>query len=224
MSNDIGGVWRTVGGRRIFIKDGEDLETAMKNSGKFKKEEIREENNNNEKNEEQYKNIVYHGTKTDFEEFDEEKIGSNKRIGNAGLNVGKGFYFTEEKNVAEGYGKDGFVKKVELTIDKPLDFENYKGVSSKQIDDYIKKYEQDNIKAYKEFFGYDDKQAYNEIKTYMEKEFKKPSGIINYADSRSDGNYKEYVKIMEYMGYDGVVNRKDHEVVALKKSQIKILK
>lgn len=33
---DIGGVWRTVGGRRIFIKDGEDLSTAMKNSGKFK--------------------------------------------------------------------------------------------------------------------------------------------------------------------------------------------
>jgi hypothetical protein len=33
---DAGGVWRTVGGRRIFIKDGEDLTTAMKNSGKFK--------------------------------------------------------------------------------------------------------------------------------------------------------------------------------------------
>ena len=29
-SNDLGGVWRTVGGRRIFIKDGQDLETAMK--------------------------------------------------------------------------------------------------------------------------------------------------------------------------------------------------
>lgn len=35
--NDIGGVWRTVGGRRIFIKDGEDLATAMKKSGKFDK-------------------------------------------------------------------------------------------------------------------------------------------------------------------------------------------
>lgn len=34
--SDLGGVWRTVGGRRIFIKDGEDLETAMKRSGKFK--------------------------------------------------------------------------------------------------------------------------------------------------------------------------------------------
>ena len=35
VKDDIGGVWRTVGGRRIFIKDGEDLSTAMKNSGKF---------------------------------------------------------------------------------------------------------------------------------------------------------------------------------------------
>lgn len=33
--NDIGGVWRTVGGRRIFIKDGQDLSSAMKESGKF---------------------------------------------------------------------------------------------------------------------------------------------------------------------------------------------
>ena len=44
-SADIGGVWRTIGGRRVFIKDGEDLATAMKNSGKFenKKELDREE-------------------------------------------------------------------------------------------------------------------------------------------------------------------------------------
>lgn len=39
MANDIGGVWRTIGGRRVFIKDGEDLESAMKNSGKFKSKE-----------------------------------------------------------------------------------------------------------------------------------------------------------------------------------------
>lgn len=29
------GVWRTVGGRRIFIKNGQDLASAMKESGKF---------------------------------------------------------------------------------------------------------------------------------------------------------------------------------------------
>lgn len=31
------GVWRTIGGRRVFIKNGENLEIAMKNSGKFPK-------------------------------------------------------------------------------------------------------------------------------------------------------------------------------------------
>lgn len=48
-SNDLGGVWRTVGGRRIFIKDGEDLETAMKKSGKFGKKEIEEKSEANDK-------------------------------------------------------------------------------------------------------------------------------------------------------------------------------
>lgn len=37
------GVWRTVGGRRIFIKEGQDLASAMKESGKFKKNEIKNE-------------------------------------------------------------------------------------------------------------------------------------------------------------------------------------
>lgn len=36
MASDIGGVWRTIGGRRVFIKDGQDLASAMKESGKFK--------------------------------------------------------------------------------------------------------------------------------------------------------------------------------------------
>lgn len=35
-SNDIGGVWRTIGGRRVFIKDKQSLSDAMKESGKFK--------------------------------------------------------------------------------------------------------------------------------------------------------------------------------------------
>lgn len=35
MNDDIGGVWRTIGGRRVFIKNGQDLSTAMKESGKF---------------------------------------------------------------------------------------------------------------------------------------------------------------------------------------------
>lgn len=43
--DDIGGVWRTIGGRRIFIKNGQDLKTAMKESGKFIKSPITGDNN-----------------------------------------------------------------------------------------------------------------------------------------------------------------------------------
>ena len=34
---DENGVWRTVGGRKIFIRDGQNLADAMKESGKFNK-------------------------------------------------------------------------------------------------------------------------------------------------------------------------------------------
>ena len=44
--SDIGGVWRTIGGRRVFIKDGQDLATAMKESGKFKKKDTDEKEKN----------------------------------------------------------------------------------------------------------------------------------------------------------------------------------
>jgi len=33
--DDTDGVWRTISGRRIFLKDGQDLHTAMAQSGKF---------------------------------------------------------------------------------------------------------------------------------------------------------------------------------------------
>ena len=35
------GVWRTVSGRRIFIKDGQSLTDAMRESGKFKGEDLK---------------------------------------------------------------------------------------------------------------------------------------------------------------------------------------
>lgn len=44
MAKDLGGVWRTIGGRRVFIKDGENLSTAMKKSGKFKIKSKKDEN------------------------------------------------------------------------------------------------------------------------------------------------------------------------------------
>ena len=50
--DEVGGVWRTVGGRRIFIKDGQDLVSAMKESGKFSKNQVEDNKDYNNLNEE----------------------------------------------------------------------------------------------------------------------------------------------------------------------------
>lgn len=51
MADEIGGVWRTVGGRRIFIKEGQDLASAMRESGKFPEKKERNDNQKQLQNE-----------------------------------------------------------------------------------------------------------------------------------------------------------------------------
>lgn len=76
------GVWRTVGGRRIFIVDGEDLNKAMKDSGKFGKK------------------TLYHSSNSSFNEFDNEKADNTFMEGN----YGTGHYFFDDKSISDGYG------------------------------------------------------------------------------------------------------------------------
>ena len=88
MATDLGGVWRTVGGRRIFIKDGEDLATAMKKSGKFEKKEIenKEEKQKTSKELNNRKNLVEYIKEqidVDLEEAATEKQFAPRR----GLNI-----------------------------------------------------------------------------------------------------------------------------------------
>ena len=63
------GVWRTVGGRRIFIKEGQDLASAMKESGKFKG-----------KTDEQIKKVEKLENKKDDLNYEEVKEYTNKDV------------------------------------------------------------------------------------------------------------------------------------------------
>lgn len=45
MDDDMGGVWRTIGGRRVFIKNGQSLSDAMKESGKFRNLKLKDNYN-----------------------------------------------------------------------------------------------------------------------------------------------------------------------------------
>ena len=75
------GVWRTVRGRRIFIREGEDLASAMEKSGKFKNElkkenkdkELSESFTNRIKTQKQLKELIDNGLATDITTYDENK-------------------------------------------------------------------------------------------------------------------------------------------------------
>lgn len=58
--------------------------------------------------------IVYHGSKSLFDRFDYSKMGQN------GTSEGFGFYFTNNKTVAENYAHGGFLYAVEFNGKKPL--------------------------------------------------------------------------------------------------------
>ena len=82
----------------------------------FKDSKIRDENGNLK--------TVYHGTSTDFNQFDPDKIQQD--------NLGKGFYFTDNKDIADSYasrrtrerGGDRKVVEAFLNVKKPFDL-NY---------------------------------------------------------------------------------------------------
>lgn len=82
----------------------------------FKDSKIRDENGNLK--------TLYHGTSTDFNQFDPDKIQQD--------NLGKGFYFTDNKDIADSYasrrtrerGGDRKVVEAFLNVKKPFDL-NY---------------------------------------------------------------------------------------------------
>ena len=71
------GVWRTVGGRRIFIKDGQDLASAMKESGKF---ESKKEEKFTEEEIEEIKDDIESFKKGESETFEDMKPEQFKKI------------------------------------------------------------------------------------------------------------------------------------------------
>lgn len=120
--SDLGGVWRTVGGRRIFIKDGEDLVTAMKNSGKFGNKE------------EEIKNITFGNSdlKEKLTKDDEEILNYYvERAGAYDIN-----YVLRNKDAIATENDKRAIKDLENTINKSTlnkDIETYRYISNENV-------------------------------------------------------------------------------------------
>lgn len=80
------GVCRTVGGRRIFIKDGQDLASAMKESGKFSKKQIEDKKDETPSVLNNRKNLVEY-VKQQIDIDLEEAATENQFAPRRGLNI-----------------------------------------------------------------------------------------------------------------------------------------
>lgn len=155
--------------------------------------------------------VVYHGTSADFEAFDTSAIKID--------NLGKGFYFTDDPEIASSYAdrrageRKGAanVMPVYLSIKKPLDF---RSISEDQARDFIGFYYSLYNKTPEEIAG------------FVEEEIADAGG--NYAVLIQPGE-KEARQWMQDRGYDGlIVPGKDKATgkegvayVAIKPNQIK---
>lgn len=73
---------------------------------------------------------VYHGSNSLFDVFDYDKIGTN------GTSEGIGFYFTDNKKVARGYGENGYLYTIEFNHKKTLSHET-KTIKKTELKEYL---------------------------------------------------------------------------------------
>lgn len=98
--DDIGGVWRTVGGRRIFIKDGQDLASAMKESGKFGNKIFEETIETNDLRVKTIEVTNYEEKQDYYDEITKENI-HEEELSKVGLKYEVGTIIDKEGNVLD---------------------------------------------------------------------------------------------------------------------------
>ena len=149
--------------------------------------------------------IAYHGTPKDFQDFSYEYLGTN------GTAEGFGFYFTSDKNIAEGYAEGGILKKVNLDIKKPLNPIIF-SISKPEFAIFLKTLDPTG-EDYLSNWGESNYEGYDKIlNTAVEGEF---SGSDNDVDlisgviQAAGGNAERIYKILKQtLGYDGIIVNK----------------
>ena len=159
--------------------------------------------------------VYYHGTPNkDFNgEFDERKIGER----DSGF-IGRGFYFTEDKSIADQYqykgGKEGKILERKLDIKNPLRLDKEHINPQELAKDVFKYIDEERQKKGKE--PYRQEKREDDIAELTKKLTEAKHGTIVGRD------LKEWIDISDYAksrGHDAIIGSK--EVVVFDKSQIK---
>ena len=201
-AKDDEGKWITIKGNHIFIKKGQTEKEAFdaflskvenkdskKVTDKTQTKEFKEWFDNSKVVDKDGKPlVVYHGTDTKFESFDESKIKRSV--------LGYGFNFTADKNTAKEFNPKN-VMEVYLDIKKPfiLSKENISDLT-----DTIKEY---NINKIKEYSGGNTERAERKIKQYIESGNLEPNTILSTALENLEG--EDFTEFLKEKGFDGII-------------------
>lgn len=118
--SEIGGIWRTIGGRRVFIKDGQGLKEAMIESRKFKKNNFFSDNRTN--------------TIINQKDLEVDKIVSTIKLSKEEHSACNEIFEEFKKNNNENHiliDKNSFVKKGNITTSND---HSTVGFSSEQVE------------------------------------------------------------------------------------------
>lgn len=172
----------------------------------FKDSKIRDENGN--------LLVMYHGTNNEFTIFDIKKAGINY---SGYSNLGKGFYFTPSKKLAENWsngGKNNRVVEVYLNLKNPF----FMGTGSNEI----------SIKKLEEIIVNDIEKAKG--KKIVLSNYEKTHGESLLSILRNDLGYNanKITEILKECGFDGISKMIEGdyewgEVVAFYPNQIKLV-
>jgi predicted nucleotidyltransferase len=179
--------------------DSEGRELSREQQEFFKDSKVRDENGKLK--------VVYHGTDADFTVFDYRNLGKN------GTSNGKGFYFTDQQEVASQYSDGSNIIKAYVNIQKPL--RNTRSAISQE--QYIKLAEAINDKTNGLYFtdmgdGTPVKKGsveYNRIIDDLKHDYAFGgddvdliTGILNSANLKLEEGYRV---LRETLGYDGII-------------------
>lgn len=145
----------------------------------------------------------YHGTKSDFDEFMHDFIGSH------GVEHGFGFYFTSRPEIAQSYGN--IIIEADLVIKHPLNTEKIT-ITKQQVARWIKRYidptGEDFLSNYGDVYSTPYNVVLNEavesLFSYDDNDVDILGECLQYLSKGRD-TYAAYQAIPEIFGRDGII-------------------
>lgn len=174
---DEDGVWRTIGGRRVFIRTGQSLSDAMKESGKFKKaSDISREEYKNKSKEIEYFNKR---TAKARDEYYDRKFAQNESFEyQADISDLEGKHISKEQQLSD-IGNYYEEQERQALRSKDMTYGYSKkaleNISNKELDDYIKKQEElvnEYTNRYNQDLTYDQRKTRNKQDTIWDRGMK----------------------------------------------------